>query len=79
MRTSGVWLGDLIRDSVCTREARTEKFLGYNVPTVKSLHIISKVVKSHGQISEVKSGQIFALNKKLTTPLVQVGTQVVAA
>ena len=31
---------------------------------------ISKVVKSHGQISEVKSGQIFALNKKLTTPLV---------
>ena len=67
---------DLVRGCVCTwavacaRAKRVRRiFCSYNVSTVKCLLIISEVVKSHGQISAVKSGQILGPNKKSTTRL----------
>ena len=53
---------------VCAKHSKI--FFGFNESTVKCYLTISKVVKSRGQILAVKSVQIFALNKNLTTPLV---------
>ena len=54
----------------CARAKRVRRiFCSYSVSTVKCLLIISEVVKSHGQISAVKSGQILGPNKKSTTRL----------